>query len=197
MHSNENLAMILATASLLLGAACEPAGVIRQDAVSERGGFADAALRLADDDEGDYCAAELLRWRYDEASESLRIADARVLLGCCGQRAALVERVDGLIELTEIDAPDPSGRCGGACAYDVAVTVPGVKPGHVVLKLLRDVTDAQGGPELVWQGTLDLARGSGSTVLPGHPDRHGCREAGRPTGVVDQAWILQDPAMDH
>lgn len=168
-------AMILVAAGLL-GAACDPPGAIPDEVVSDRGGFVDPAMRLADGVEGDYCAAEVLRWRYEEATGTLRIADARVILGCCGRRGASVERVDSMIELTEVDAPEADGRCEGACAYDVAVSVPKGSRDPVVLRVLRDVTDAQGGPSLVWQGVLDPGQGAGSVVLSDTPADPSCQD---------------------
>jgi hypothetical protein len=176
MKSSKSHPMTLAAAWLLLAGACMPAGGMQEELISERGGFPEPEARLAPEAEGDYCAAELMRWRYDEATETLRIADARVLLGCCGQRSTRVQRVDSLLELTEIDEAEPSaGRCDGTCAFDIAVSVPTVKPGVLVLRLLRDVTDAQGGPSLVWQGALDLSLGAGTILLEDTP-APGCRE---------------------
>jgi hypothetical protein len=166
----------LAAAWMLLAGACVPPAGVQEELISERGGFPEPEMRLAPEAEGDYCAAEVMRWRYDEAAETLRFADARVLLGCCGQRRALIERVDSLIELTEVDEAEPgAGRCEGVCAFDIAVSAPAVPPGPLVLRLLRDVTDAQGGPVLVWQGELDLSQGAGAVTLDDTPAA-GCRE---------------------
>jgi len=175
MKPSKTLAILLIAAGLL-GAACDPQGAIPEELVSERGGFADTELRLADGREGDYCAAEVLRWRYDEAAETLRLADARVIMGCCGLHGARVERADSLVELTEVDAPDATGRCEATCAYDVAVSVPGVRPGPVVLRVLRDVPDAQGGPSLVWQGSVNLGQGAGAVVLSDTPADPRCQD---------------------
>jgi hypothetical protein len=179
--------LALAALGLLLAAGCMPPGGNQDENISERGGFPDPEMRLAPEAEGDYCAAEILRWRFDEATETLRLGDARVLLGCCGQRSARVERVDSLIELTQLDEPDlGAGRCDGRCAYDVAVSVP--LPGHggpgqgghgsIVLRVLRDVTDAQGGPTLVWQGSIDLTQPSGQIVLDSSHAGANCRDPG-------------------
>jgi hypothetical protein len=168
--------MILAAAWLLFAGACVPAGGMQEELISERGGFPEPEARLAPEAERDYCAAEVMRWRYEDAAETLRIADARVLLGCCGQRSTRVQRVDSLLELTEIDEAEPgASRCDGTCAFDIAVVVPAVKPGVLVLRLLRDITDLQGGPALVWQGVLDLSLGAGTILLDDAPVP-GCRE---------------------
>ena len=170
--------MSLAIGAALMAAGCEPGGVALEEGVSDRGGFLDPELRLAPDPEGDYCAAEVLRARYDDAFETLRIADARVMLGCCGQRTLTVERVDNLIEITERDDPD-GGRCEPLCAFDFAVVVPAVAPTPHVIRLLRDVTDAQGGPELIWHGEMHAqldARGGGTAFTLDPTPAPGCHD---------------------
>lgn len=179
ISSKKIRALALAALGLLAAAGCVPPGGSQDDSISERGGFPDPEMRLAPDAEEDYCAAEILRWRFDEASETLRIGDARVLLGCCGQRSARVERVDSLVELTQVDEPEVSAaRCDGRCAYDVAVSVPAVQEGPIFLRVLRDVTDAQGGPTLVWQGEIDLEQQSGQVVLDSSHAGASCRDPG-------------------
>jgi hypothetical protein len=167
------IAFALCGAPLVAG--CAPAGPIQEDSISEGGGFLDPEQRLASEPEPDYCAAEVLRFRYDDLTETLRLADGRLLLSCCGQRSVTVQRVDSLLEVTERDDPD-GGRCDPVCAYDFTVAVPGVPTGHLAVRLLRDVTDAQGGPTLVWRGELDLPGDPGSVVLDDLP-APGCRDA--------------------
>jgi len=169
--------LALAALGALLAAGCMPPGGNQEETISERGGFSDPEMRLAPEAEGDYCAAEILRWRYDETTETLRVADGRVLLGCCGQRSVRVERVDGIVELTQVDEPEgAAARCEGRCAYDVAVAVPLVAQESLFLRVLRDVTDSQGGPTLVWQGTIDLGRSAGSIVLDANHAGATCRD---------------------
>jgi hypothetical protein len=169
----------LALLGVLHAAACAPAGSFQEGAVSDRGGFPDPEQRLADSHESDYCAAEILRFRYHEAAETLHIADARLLLGCCGQRAISVARVDSMIELTERDDPDPTaGRCDPSCAFDFAVSIPAVPSDHVVIRLLRDISDSQGGPSLIWQGQLDLSQPVAPVVLDDTPASPACHHAG-------------------
>ncbi len=176
--SNEFHGLALAALGSLLAAACVPPGGSQEESISERGGFTDPEMRLAPEAEGDYCAAEILRWRYDESTETLRVADGRVLLGCYGQRSVRVERLDGVVELTQVDEPEgPSTRSEGRCAYDVAVTVPLVAQESLFLRVLRDVTDSQGGPTLVWQGSIDLGRPAGAIVLDAHHAGPTCRDA--------------------
>ncbi|AKT43504.1 hypothetical protein [Chondromyces crocatus] len=195
MWSRNILGVIVAASGLLAGVGCDPPGAIPEEILSERGGFAEPAQRLVSGQEPDYCSAEILRWQHDPATETLRVADARVMLGCCGRRGARVERVDSLVELTEVDAPEESGRCDTTCAYDVAVAVPSVPPGPVVLRVLRDITDAQGGPVLVWQGTLPLEDRTGSVILSDEPAGRGCRD--RSTAGLKDTWITQAPALDR
>ena len=155
------LALTIAAAPMMGG--CVPDGVYQEARISDVGGFIDPARRLDQPGGPPYCSEEVLRWRYDEAEEVLRLADARVPLGCCGARALTVERVDSLIEITERDRPQP-GRCQTSCVFDFAVTLPAMAPGLQVVRLLRDVTDAQGGPVLVWQGELDLRGQTGGAI---------------------------------
>jgi hypothetical protein len=167
--------MALALAAAPMTAGCVPPGSYQEeDSISDRGGFLDPEQRLAPAPDSDYCAAEVLRWRYDELLGTLRITDARLLLGCCGQRTLTVERVDSLLEITERDVPE-GGRCDSACVFDFAVTLPGIPPGPHVVRLLRDVTDAQGGPNLVWQGEIHLPGQGGALVLNETP-APGCRD---------------------
>ncbi|WP_234023382.1 hypothetical protein [Sorangium cellulosum] len=152
-------------AMLLLGA-CLEAEPAQTGSVSEAGGFVEPERRLALDGEESYCGAEVLRWRYDRASASLKIADSRLLLNCCGQRAMHVERIDSIYEITERDEPDAtSRRCDSVCAFDFAVAIPEVSPGKVYVRLLRDVVDAQGSAELIWQGEIDVRKSAGEIVL--------------------------------
>lgn len=166
----------LASAALLLGG-CGSGTSIQEENISDPGGFLEAERRLADPAEEDYCSAELLRWRHDPAAGSLKLADARLMLNCCGVRDLRVERIDSVYEVTEQDAPDArDGRCDAVCAFDFTVTIPGVPAETVYVKLLRDVTDAQGGPALVWQGELDLSRGAGSVALDAEDAGETCSE---------------------
>lgn len=152
--------------SLLLLGACletEPAQV---GVVSEAGGFADPERRLAVEGDESYCSSEVLRWRHDRSTGALTIADSRLLLNCCGQRAMHVERLDNIYEITERDEPDTANRrCDAVCAFDFTVAIPDVAPGKVYVRLLRDVVDAQGSAELIWQGELDVRKSVGQVVL--------------------------------
>lgn len=152
-------------ASLVLGGCIEPESA-QEGLVSEAGGFSEPEQRLVIDGEESYCGAEVLRWRYDRALGTLQIADSRLLLNCCGQRAMRVHRIDSLYEITERDEPDAADpRCDSVCAFDFAVSIPEVAPGKAFVRLLRDITDIQGSATLVWQGELDLSQAAGEVVL--------------------------------
>lgn len=171
-----------AAAALLGGVGltgCAGMGPVQEEIISERGGFSEPEVRLAGEDEGDYCAAEVLRVRHDPESDLLRIADGRVLLGCCGRRSLRAERIGGpeggAIEIVERDEPDPAGgRCEASCAYDFAVGVLASPRAPVSVRLLREIADAAGGPALVWEGEIDPAAGARAIVIDDAPAAPGC-----------------------
>ncbi|WP_156338576.1 hypothetical protein [Chondromyces crocatus] len=111
------------------------------------------------------CGQEMVSWAYDAERQVLALSDGSVQLNCCGQRSMQVERVDNVIEITERDRPDEGGRCASSCTFDLGTSVTQVAPGSVFVKLLRDVTDENGSPVLVWQGSLDLAQGTGQVAM--------------------------------
>ena len=171
--------LAVATTGFLLITGCSSGISVHDEAISERGGFQDPQLRLVPltSPDEDYCSAEVLRWRYDEQTAVLRLADARVRLNCCGQRAASVERVDSVYEITERDEPDGvNGRCEDQCMYDVAVGVQAVPRAQAYVRLLRDVVDQQGSPAVLWNGPLDLARGSGTIVVDDETASADCQD---------------------
>ncbi len=104
-----------------------------------------------------------VRWSHDAATGALTLTDGQVPLSCCGERAVQVERVDGVIEVTERERPAAGASCTTTCTYDLAMSIPEVRSAEIFVKLLRD-TDDGGGPVLVWQGSLDLAQGSGRAL---------------------------------
>ncbi|WP_437928518.1 hypothetical protein WMF37_04485 [Sorangium sp. So ce291] len=171
----------IAIAGAVCAGGCGSAAAVQEARVSEQGGFRDPELRLTATEDGGYCGAEVLRWQYDEAAATLRLADARLMLDCCGKRAIHVERIDSLYEITERDEPDSAeGRCAEQCAFDLAVGVQDVPRGEVYVKLLRDVVDEQGGPAVVWSGSLDLDVPAGAVVLDDAPAGAGCQEQSAP-----------------
>ncbi|WP_437335954.1 hypothetical protein WME98_28340 [Sorangium sp. So ce296] len=160
---------------------CSSVEAVQEAKISEQGGFRNPEERLAPGEDGGYCSAEVLRWQYDEPSATLRLADARLMLDCCGKRAIHVERIDSLYEVTERDEPDDAeGRCSDQCAFDLSVGVQDVPRGEIYVKLLRDVVDRQGSPAVVWSGTLDLEVAAGAVVLDDAPADAGCQEQSSP-----------------
>lgn len=158
-------ASLAVVGGLVLGG-CDSVDVSTEGSVSEAGGFADPERRLAGVGEDGYCNAEVLRWRHDPATNVLRLADSRLLLSCCGQRAMRVQRIDRMVEVTEKDEPDASDRrCDSVCAFDFTVGIADIPHDRLYMKLLRDITDAQGSAALIWQGEIDLARSAGEILL--------------------------------
>ncbi|WP_437648227.1 hypothetical protein [Sorangium sp. So ce362] len=160
---------------------CSSVAAVHETRISEQGGFRNPDHRLAPREDGGYCSAEVLRWQYDEPSATLRLADSRLMLDCCGKRAIHVERIDSLYEVTERDEPDDvEGRCSEQCAFDLSVGMQDVPRGEIYVKLLRDVVDQQGSPAVVWSGTLDLDVTAGAVVLDDAPADAGCHEQSSP-----------------
>ncbi len=159
----------IAIATLIAAAGCraeEPSEgspfAAQHQAVSECGGFGPVEDY---DSGGDYCAAEVLSWRYDAEAGTLDLSDERVLLNCCGDHSVEAAADGDLVVVTETDAPESgAGRCDCLCVFDFALTLEGVEAGPLALRIVRDVTD-EGGPATVWEGTLDLGAGEGSVVL--------------------------------
>lgn len=171
----------LASLAALLPA-CDGARGVQEELISERGGFAEAQLRLAGEDERDYCAAEVLRARYDATADLLRVSNARVMLNCCGQRSLRVERsggpTGGTLDITLRDEPAPdTGRCEPGCAYDLAVGALAAPSSPVTVRLTREITDAPGGPALIWEGQVDPTAAPQAVVLNGAPAAPGCGTA--------------------
>lgn len=153
----------------MVTAGCSP--LAQDDRVSECGGFEPVGQALTAD-EAAYCDAEVLRWRYDSSFEKLVLTNTRVPLNCCGEHSMTVHQEGETYVVTERDAPEQIGllpvegaRCGCMCVFDYEVTVRGVPEGTIEVKLVRDVTDDEGGPETVWQGTIDLGQGQGGIVV--------------------------------
>jgi hypothetical protein len=73
---------------------------------------------------------------------------------------------DGVFVIEEVDAPEGgAGRCDCMCVFDFALEIEGIAAGLMPIQLFRDVTDVGGGPQLVWEGVLDLGEGSGTIVI--------------------------------
>jgi hypothetical protein len=153
----------------------DPAQLVQQQAVSECGGFR-AALPPETGGADDYCAAELLDWSYDAATETLELTDARALLNCCGVRTMELALVDGVYVVTETDAPEDMGRCLCMCVFDLRLTVEGLQGGIIPLRIERVVTDESSAPATLWEGEIDLGAASGSVTIDPTPAEMGCEE---------------------
>jgi hypothetical protein len=116
-----------------------------------------------------YCDAEVMYWEYDGDTGLLSLMDARILLNCCGQHSIRVDRTISGLTVTEIDASMGGYRCLCTCVFDFGVDILDVPSGILSLRIMRDVTDSQKAPEVVWEGTLDLAACSGSIVIDNTP----------------------------
>jgi hypothetical protein len=133
--------------------------------LSECGGFAvTGGVAKADTAADDYCAAEVLRWRYDATAGSLSLSDDRILLNCCGDHGIGAVIEDGAYVVTETDDPLEGGvRCHCLCVFDFALDVEGVPLDAIPVRLLRDIGET--GETGIWEGTLDLTAGTGEVIL--------------------------------
>jgi hypothetical protein len=148
------------------GYSSDPGSITSQvDNNSGCGGFAKQDGALFDADPA-YCAAQVLHWEYDAAAGKLALADARVLLNCCGEHSMTIAEQDGLYVVTERDAPEfEDARCACMCVFDFSLEATGVPEAVIPLQIILDVTDSQDGPRVTFEGELDLTQGSGSVVI--------------------------------
>jgi hypothetical protein len=155
---------------------CVDSTIVQDDKVSACGGFEINGGGLFDAPLP-YCAAEVLHWQYLAAEQTLKLADARVLLNCCGDHSFMVEEQGGVYLFTEIDAPEGGwGRCACMCVFDYVIEVQGVAEQLLPIKIVRDVTDWPEGSGDVWEGDLDLSLGSGSIVIDDTAEDMWCTE---------------------
>ena len=137
----------------------------QQDRVSDCGGFQIEGGNFFGGPRG-YCDAEVLYWQYDADTATLHLADARVLLNCCGDHAMEITGGDGVYIVTETDAPEDGwGRCACMCVFDFTMEAAGVEAGVIQLRLEREVTDWEEGSGPVFEGEIDLTTGSGAIVI--------------------------------
>ena len=115
-------------------------------------------------------AGEYLDWTWDESSGKLSLTNRSTCLNCCGDHSMSVYLQDGIYVLHEVDKPAvEGGRYFCNCLFDFAIEVPSVAAGVIGVVVLREVTDAGGIPETVWQGTIDLSALSGSIAIDSEP----------------------------
>lgn len=142
----------------------------QQDRISECGGFEKAGDHLFGGPEN-YCDAEVLHWQYVPESQTLHLADARVLLNCCGDHTMTIKEVEGVYVVTETDDPEDGwGRCHCMCVFDYTMSAVGLAEGVIQLKIVREVSDWPEGSGDVWEGELDLSEGSGAIVIDDETD---------------------------
>ncbi|HUU02219.1 MAG TPA: hypothetical protein VM425_12315 [Myxococcota bacterium] len=135
--------------------------------VSDCGGFAKQGDALFDVDPA-YCQAEMLLWQYDQGSATLRLANTRVLLNCCGDHSVKIEEQEDFYLVTERDAPESQAggaRCSCMCVFDFSIEAAGISTGVIRLQLVRQVTDDADSSGVIFDGELDLTAGSGSIVI--------------------------------
>lgn len=173
-----------------------PPGTVKQTsaAISECGGFAakgEVTKGLPTPQTKDYCAAETLLWQHDAAKQTLRLADNRVLLNCCGDHSIDVALVDGVYVITERDAPqDGATRCRCMCVFDFATDIAPVPVGTIAVKIVREVTDSGDGPQEVFSGKLDLSAGAGAETIDTTDASTWCQ------GSADEP-VTQTPAVSE
>ena len=155
-------------AAALLGG-CTGNDLAKESSVSACGGFGQARRALQADLTGDpatYCDAERLLWAYFSETQTLELSNNRVMLNCCGDHEVTVALEAGVYEVTETDAPEfGDARCGCSCVFDFSAGVDGVPAGQVDLRIIRDVTDSDAGPQLVWEGTIDTTTSTGAVEI--------------------------------
>jgi hypothetical protein len=142
-------------------------------AVSECGGFVKAGSPGAKitppmADPATYCDAERLLWVYDAATQSLGLSNTRVLLNCCGDHSISVVEEGGTYVINEVDAPEAAAggaRCNCSCVFDYTISVEPIPEGALPIRLVLDVTDSMMPPKVVYEGSLDLTKGSGEIVI--------------------------------
>ncbi len=158
---------------------CVAAKLLQADRISGCGGFqAEGSPLFGNPDASDYCAAEMLHWNYDGQTQTLKLADARILLNCCGDHSFVVEEQDGVYVFTQTDAPEGGwGRCACMCVFDFTIEVQGVPAGTIPIRINREVTDWPEGSGLVIEADLDLTQGSGSILIDETDVGPWCEEA--------------------
>jgi hypothetical protein len=181
LRKGHPFSIALAAAAFALSAPACQAGsdeVPHTEAVSDCGGFHDwssASFKDASDPNEEYCAAERLHWSFDPETGTLDLAHNRVVLNCCGDHSVDVALIDGVYVVTETDQPGPHGaRCGCMCVFDYQTQIQEVSGGVISLKVVLNVTDWKDGSGIVFEGDLDLSKGSGVITIDDVPEETWC-----------------------
>jgi hypothetical protein len=154
----------------------DPGLLEQHQAISACGGF-EETLPPETGGADDYCAAEVLDWAYDAATQVLELTDARALLNCCGERTMGMSLVEGVYVVSELDSAEGGmGRCDCMCVFDLRLTVEGLLGGILPVRVERLVTDEASAPAVVWEGELDLGLGAGAVVLDATDVGMWCRD---------------------
>lgn len=157
--------LVLASGCAMSSEEAQP--LVQHASLSGCGGFASDVFPALDPREA-YCDAEVLGWRYHEASRTLEVLDSRVLLNCCGDHHVEADLLGDTLVVTEVDSPEEQGaRCGCMCTFDFALSLQGIPGDPLVLQVVRHITDDGGGEEVVWEEAIDPLRGAGSAVIDG------------------------------
>ncbi len=163
--------LIIALVALGCGGFSSGPGIDDQQyAVSECDGFGTLEDYLhTPPPPADYCAAEVLHWEYQAGTETLRLADARVLLNCCGEHSMTIDVVEDVYVVTETDDPEMTdmgpSRCSCMCVFDFTLEAAGIPQGTIQVRLVREISDWEEASGLIWEGELDLGQGNGAIVI--------------------------------
>ncbi|MBW2731225.1 MAG: hypothetical protein JRH20_02465 [Deltaproteobacteria bacterium] len=131
-------------------------------AISECGGFGQLS---AEQPASTYCDAEVIEWRHDPATSTLKIVNKRVLLNCCGEHSMSAAWEGETLVLKELDVPtEAGGRCRCECTFDFEITIDNIASPLLSVRVEREVVqpDEQ---KTVIRATLDLGEGNGSLVV--------------------------------
>ena len=112
-------------------------------------------------------------WSYDATTAELFLSDNRIELNCCGEHDMSIAKQGDVYVVTETDAPEQIGdgtsRCFCICVFDYSMTAQPIREDVIQLRIVRDVTDSDEGPQTVFEGSLDLTEGGGSVVIDETP----------------------------
>ena len=148
----------------------------QEDRISGCGGFESGGGTIFNPP-ADYCAAEVLHWLYEPETQTLKVADARILLNCCGDHSMSMHQDGEVYVFTERDAPEGGwGRCACMCVYDYTITVRGIPEETIAIRIDRDVTDDQDPLATVFETRVDLTLGSGFAIIDDEPMDMWCGE---------------------